>query len=708
MRIIEAFFDEEGFSTIGVVLALLLSLALIFSSAQVYRICTTSSSIQETADAAALSAENVVAEYYIAVRICDAVVLSMNLTGSIAMGVGVAALCVPASSGIGSRLIAAGERIFQSRDSFVRTAEGGLNKVQRALPFLAAVSAASVVKANADADGAAGYFGFALLLPQAGEEVAVDGVGSSRELVSQVEGSQGQLTEAARKAEEAAQRANQAKERAFLADCGNNPGYCMYERARKLAVLADEENPRYQTVDAWNFSVALRRAQAYYPARLAKEEPLDDSVEEQSNSALRKRFYRYASDQVSHGFVVENGDSFSARFPLLPRNTDEMRQTALYTETVYPITESHGKKTMHAWAGCPRAGNPVAVGSIKDLDEGDFATCDQCRFAPSSMGKVAAASSTIQNGFEYHYRIVAEAAREYQASRAEGAPSSKKAKRLAAGMLSELKEFLKRSAGMRIKAHPPGRYGSVSIVATTKPLSSDYGFQNSFVKGGSTLGTRAAVSGAVLASDSPTETESIISSLLNGVERDTGSLVATGTDGLLDAWSSLLFAYTKGQSALEQGLEETLNGIPLVGASGLGTWASDKLTRMIDELGLEPAKLDAPKPILSNSAHPLEQDSSAFSSRFLQVKRHASWLGGNDVFSGPVSAVEQSAIQKVNGIDDTITIATIEPFGETGPSLPITVTLPPSAKSTTIDVISEIATRLQSIGASISGVTQWR
>lgn len=51
---------DQGFSTVGMVLALLISLALLFTCAKVYEVNTVSARVQETADAAVLAAENTV------------------------------------------------------------------------------------------------------------------------------------------------------------------------------------------------------------------------------------------------------------------------------------------------------------------------------------------------------------------------------------------------------------------------------------------------------------------------------------------------------------------------------------------------------------------------------------------------------------------------------------------------------------------------
>ena len=78
----------------------------------------------------------------------------------------------------------------------------------------------------------------------------------------------------------------------FESDCGKNPAYCLYERAGSLADLPPEQNPRYESVDAWSFAVPLERARAYYAARYEREAPESDSVEDQARSFLRKRVLR--------------------------------------------------------------------------------------------------------------------------------------------------------------------------------------------------------------------------------------------------------------------------------------------------------------------------------------------------------------------------------------------------------------------------------
>ena len=87
--------DDGGFSTLGMAVALLVTLSLVFSAAQVYRVSSASADIQDVADACVLAAEGEVAEFMIAVRVCDAMVLSLSLTSAAMFGLGVVALCAP-------------------------------------------------------------------------------------------------------------------------------------------------------------------------------------------------------------------------------------------------------------------------------------------------------------------------------------------------------------------------------------------------------------------------------------------------------------------------------------------------------------------------------------------------------------------------------------------------------------------------------------
>ena len=239
------FRDENGFTTTSMVLSLLITLSLLFTAAQVYRIQSASAEVQDVADAAALSAENQVAEYMIVARFCDAIVLSLTLTGLVVTGLGCVALCVPITAELSGALIKAGKEIISLRNTFSERAAKALGKLQEALPYFAAACAASVAAANNGDSSGAVYLGAAILVPSEGKPLEPDVGKKAEELVEDVEENADEIRENAEKAEEAAEEANRCKERAFMRDCGDNPSYCMYERAAHLAGMSGSANPLY-------------------------------------------------------------------------------------------------------------------------------------------------------------------------------------------------------------------------------------------------------------------------------------------------------------------------------------------------------------------------------------------------------------------------------------------------------------------------------
>ncbi len=700
-------FEEEGFSTLGMVIALLLALSLVFTAGKLYRIETAAAHIQDVADAAALAAENEVAEFMILVRVCDAAVLTFTLTGIVAYGAGIAALCTPATAGLSEALISAGNNVFKARDEFSTKASAALEKLQRALPFLSAASAAAVAKANGS-EGSE-YFAVAMLVPGEGERISAFVSDDAEGLGSDIEDSREEMAQAAAQAEEASLEAEEAKRRAFEHDCGANPGYCMYERADRLAALSPQDNPLYKSVDAWSFSVALERAQAYYAARALREAPEGSSVEDQARSALRMRFYQYAAEELSRGYVRDDGDYFDALFPALPSNTDEMRRTALYTEAVYPCTVGEQGRMLHAWEGCPAASGFSSRGSLAEMESERYAVCPLCGFDAASLGSVAAASSSIENGFEYHYGIVAEEAKAYEAARERQAPASRQVKDAAGEFFQRCGELAKTAWGARIEARPPGSYGAIAMVANVSSESTQEWFSSSFVQSGGSLGARAAIAGATLLEEPAGEAGSVVSSLLDTVQ-DQGGVMSGAADMLLTCWSSLLAAYSKGQSAVSAAVEDTLDGIPLASASGLGTWAARAFSEVIDGLGLAPADTDALKPVLVNTSYVAGADETGgFSHRFIVVKDAALSLpaSSSSVFGSALTDVEQAAIGMIEEHDGVIEIATIRPLGDKGPSLPLTITIPPPVADAAKGFVSRAVDALKSLVAQVTGRRVW-
>lgn len=706
--------DERGFSTGGTVLAILITLSLIFSAAQVYEVNSTAADIQNISDAAALAGENEVAEFYLLAQLCDAVVLSLSLTSIAATGLGVAALCTPVTASVSKTLIKAGSDIMKARNSFAEKTVKGLNALQRLLPYQSAVAAGAVVHANSDAARQEGYVGLALLVPFEGKELSVGALRSADAVTEYIESHQEELKEAGKKAEDEAKKASGEKMRAFLHDCGNDPAYCMYERAAHLSGISEEDNPLYHTIDTWSFEVALKRAQAYYPLRAEAESPIGTSVEERADSVLRKRFYTYAAQEIAKGYVHEDETgSFDAFFPKVPKNTVELQGTRLYDEAVYPFTQdAAGTVTAHAWEGCPAVTSGSSIGkvSLRQLDGAPSSICASCQFTTASFGKVAAASSSIENGFEYHYRIVADSADAYRQARSRYAPEAGKVKELAGGAFEKIEDLLTEALSYRIDAAPPGRYGALSLVVKVAGGGGGSRFLSRFVSAPNTLGAQVSLSAATLVAESSEEGETVITSLLDTVKNNADDLGVGAFDVILDLWSSLLFAYGRGQEALSEGIEKAIDTIPFASDSGLGTWASSAFKKVVHAAGLEPASLEALKPVLLNSAHVLATDEGAFSSGLLGMKIryvNSGDTGSGSLFSMAVSEIESATLEDFETVAGKVVIASIELFGEGGPSIPITIALPPALTDIATDAIHKAFDMVRNIESSITGIRRW-
>lgn len=723
----DLFRDEEGFTTTSMVLSMLITLSLLFTAAQVYRIQSASAEVQDVADAAALAAENQVGEFMLVARFCDAVVLSLSLAGIVVTGLGIVALCAPPTATLSEGLIEAGKTLISTRNTFADRAKAVLEKLQEALPYFSAACAASVAMANDGDSSGAHYLGVAMLVPSKGKEIAVDAGKKAQDLAEDAEENADEVRDNAERAEEAAEEANRCKERAFARDCGDDPNYCMYERAAHLAGLSGSDNPHYSSVDAWSFSVPLERAKRYYEVRAGLPVSSAGTVHDQAQAFLRNRFYRYAAEVLGQGYVHETDDSFEAYFPRLPANLDQLRSTILYTEQVYPVTireeqvigqveidgttmeqtDVRQSYVMHAWSGCPLASAAVMNGSVRMLDGGGFETCPMCEFTVASMGSIAAASTSIPNGFEYHYCAVADEAQEYEKALKEAEKPKQEVKKTVEDLLQELVDAAKETVGKRIEPEPPGRFGSIAFVVNAGTTSAAGPFASGFVQVSGTLGPRAAIAGATLVDEGSDEGRTVLNSALDNLREGGG--VAVGAAGMvLDAWSFLIKAYGDGQASIQNAVRGGLDGLPLVGASGLGTWASDKLKGAVEAIGLQPAKVGALKALLVNSGHVASRGDGQ-ASGLLAVKQRviAHPAMSTDLFSSLLSDAEHTALVQLDSLGDSVQVASIELLGEGGPTIPITIPIPQQVREFGVAAIQGLFGRIRSYYIETTGVRVW-
>ena len=584
----DLFRNESGFTTLGAALAILLSCSLLFFGLWTSRSLSRAAGVQAVADSCALAAENEVSEFVLAVRAADATLLTLSLTGISLLGVGTVCCCVPGAQAAGLKFLDAGRAVLDKREDVARAEEAALNAAQKGLVVAAQAQAQMVASENAETIGF-DAIAYVELVPFDAPDISCAGRSAAHAAQVALDES-ASISEGAQAAEEAAMQANDALREGWLADCGAYPEPCMRERAESLAGMGLAENPMASSVNTWSYSMAIKRAQMYYRLRAESEAPGNSSVEERARSALRVRFYEYAQKEVDAAYEVEMPDgTIEVSIPILPRNTNEMKATDLYTDSVYPVSGG----ALHAWAGCPAVAEIEGLGSISALDSGVYSICETCGFDAASMGSVAAASTSVENGFEHHFRKVAESARDYERAKNEAVRASGEVRGSVGEVLDAIDEAIREAAGNRVEAYPPGRYGALAALAGD--LGSEQG--GSFFAGPD-LGQFAAISASILIED---ENEDALAHLLDGVSEDIGPPLSDGGEVVLALWSGLLSAYGKGAEGVCDCVSGVLGSLPLVSAAGLGDWASDQLMELLNAAGLEPANTAAAKSVTSNT-----------------------------------------------------------------------------------------------------------
>lgn len=336
---------------------------------------------------------------------------------------------------------------------------------------------------------------------------------------------------------------------------------------------------------------------------------------------------------------------------------------------------------------------------------GSYTPCPHCKFLPSSMGKVAAASSSIQNGFEYHYNEVAKAADEYQKARKELDPLSQQAKDMAGGLLDSVGKAFVEACNQRIDITPPGHHGVISLVSDTGAPQTRFPSSLVASEGVGGLGVRIALSSATLVRESSDEGKNVVTSFLDGLSGE-GSAAVGAAKVALRMWSGFLDVYTQGHDALLETVESVLSGIPLMGASGLGPWASGALQDAVKGFGFAPVDLAARKAVLVNSQHVLRADDSAFSARLLSAKEMALMSQGNSGIDGALSCVQSAAVDAIAGLGGEFTIATIILF-DGAIEVPVTVALPQAITGGLAQAVQHGLDSLRGIASSVTGVRQW-
>lgn len=668
---IDLFIEDGAYTTLSSAVVILVVLTLLFSSTAAIWSMSRAGDTQVAADSGALAGANVVSSYHTAATVVDASILSLGLAGFATIGTGLVAILIPGAEPVAGNMVDTGIEIIKTRNKFAKSASEGLQKIETALPYLIAARATQAVSAQ-DTDSVT-YTGTALAVPRTSESdfAALKGSEISTDTIKDTSDDLECAAEELRKVSEDTAK---AKERAWLADCGGSDKgsvgscSCMWERAKSLTDLPGVQNPHYSSSITWEPQVALDRAKDYYHWRLTNEKPHGSSVEMKAESAARKAFYTYASAEVDRAHITENGDRVSSYIPLLPRNSDEVRATELYTDAVWPTSVNDDKAYLHYGTTCPnyKKGTPSGFASVADYDGQD--KCSKCHFGVLSLGAVAAPSTSIENGFEYHFDEFKKALEEYVKCRNKELELMRQTEDEADRASNAFDQAIKALSGERPRIAPPGRNGVVAF-AVSGAISSPDELNSSF-NTAVRLGDRGAISAAVLAPDEATAQNNVLSRFFSTLKERSGG-VAGVLDGVMDVWGRLLVGYGDIQGSADELMDEMIKG--LGGGSGalgsIASWLGDTVSTSVAALGLEPCDLRLRKPVLTDSANVIKSPGSDIAGLSqAQDKLRGIPLGVTD----PKALCEALEYQVERTISGTVfTLAEIPLPG--GGSIPLTV-----------------------------------
>lgn len=604
---VDCFVEDGAYTTLAAAVSILLVMALLFSSTSAIWSMSRAGDTQPAADATAMAGANVVSSYHTAATVVDASILSLGLTGFVVTGVGLAATLVPGAQAAAGQMVDAGVRIIKMRNEFATSASRGLKTLEDALPWLVAANGARAC--SAQSTESVEFSGSAMAIPRgsASEFPALEG---SQIETEEIEAGADELDQAATDLARANEKAAQKKEAAWLADCGRE-GANMQERAAALSGLGAAENPDYASSITWEPVVALERTRAYYRWRRDHDGPTGSGVEARADAAARHAFYSYACEEFANASVKEFEGRVVANVPQLPRNTEEVKGTRLYTDACWPSSYESQGLTLHFSPSCPGATGAAGPAlSLQSIDSSVALECKECKFSVTDVGKTPAASTSIDNGYEYHLREFTRALQEYVDARNEQMERERRAKSKAEGVSDAFGDAISVLAGKRPRIAPPGRSGCIAMVASGE-ISADNVLSNPFAPTPK-LQRRGAVSAAVLAPDPATRENNVLSNFFSTVRDRVGDRGAVGLiDDVMGLWGDLLISYGDLGDGLGDVMDGLLGGLDALGAGPLASWLSGRISGVVRGLGFEPVDLSCKKPVLTDSSNVLAQSDVA-------------------------------------------------------------------------------------------------
>lgn len=195
--------------------------------------------------------------------------------------------------------------------------------------------------------------------------------------------------------------------------------------------------------------------------------------------------------------------------------------------------------------------------------------------------------------------------------------------------------------------------------------------------------------------------DAVLSSLSSSIPgTDTAARIVGGL------WTNFIRAWGSGMSSLTDALDNAVGNLHTTTASGLGSWAAEALTGLLEGLGLEPPAVFKLRPALVNTSYVAASDGGVLSVQYLQIKQTALNMSSSqtDLFSALTTSL--SGLFNISSAGDLIAASITVPFGDT--EIPLTLALPTSMPSNANDIFANGLTNLSNAAATITGTRSWQ
>ncbi|MCL2605954.1 MAG: hypothetical protein FWD93_01555 [Coriobacteriia bacterium] len=628
------FKNDEGSTSLTVILGILLSVILLASSAQWYWTNSSSSDIQTVADISVLAAADVSAKSVMFIQVLDALLLSANLFGLFLHAVTIVAGLFAISGIPGVSAAAAtfktqvanfNKQFSMRRRQFAKEAHKLANAVSIATPYLAMVQAYYVGRENSShlaSFNDTEYIALAVPFPIKGS-VELSGFPDNEQKV---------LEESTKAGEE---NRESAEEISRLED--------EIEKAIDECFRLDIYKPAGTTRPHWDPLSVIDDFNRGWGEEKGREPPEVNGLDPlSSNSAHRdtlqqmyRQDFRKIADDFDSGIRSALNTAKSSRAANVLDLSSQTLLSSLRNTRIYVIEHSDGAKTAyHTNSNCFGLGNANQVNShVMDfvIGDRDHTPCLICK--PLHWQAISAWSDKLA---EYVQSWNAEAAalrRWYLAKQKREEEQGKVETRTEDAFGTLLEEAKSIIRGGRLSYTPAGARGFICIVVSTDSRSLPTFTMPALTGSGDVeLGRQVAMSGARMM---PSKTDSTIPDLLSETHEqskrgggddlsgltlallsdDNSSSADAGGVGavmgfILRIWGSCLALYTKGTNELDK----LIAGLPF----GLDGIVSKAVKTFFETAYITAPDLRRPQPTLVNTADIGDVSAGGFEAGFVR------------------------------------------------------------------------------------------